>query len=63
MVVANKRMKDDEVKDIAKIKNDLEDWLKVADLLAEIKENESPVVDAATGSADVDISQLNNFTL
>ena len=63
MVVANKRMKDDEVKDIAKIKNDLEDWLKVADLLAEIKENDAPAVTGHTASADVDISQLNNFTL
>ena len=56
-------MKDDEVKDIAKIKNDLEDWLKVADLLAEIKENDTPAVNGHTASADVDISQLNNFTL
>lgn len=68
VVVANKRMKDDEIKDIAKVKNDLEDWMKIADLLGEITEKSSPVVDVdapttSTGAAGIDISALNNYTL
>lgn len=59
IVVANKRMKDDEVKDIAKIKNDLADWMKIAELLSEV---DTAVTDTVGDeSAEISAENLNRL--
>ena len=53
----------DEVKDIAKIKNDLADWMKIAELLSEVDTTVTDTVsdDSSEISAE-NLSRLNQAT-
>lgn len=63
IVVANKRMKDDEVKDIAKVKTDLADWMKIAELLGEIDTTVDTTYESGNSEISADqVSKLNQAT-
>lgn len=60
MTVSFDRMKDDEIKDIAKTKNALHDWAKIGEKVDEILEKETISVSNANGTvSDAEMSKLN----
>lgn len=62
IVVANKRMKDDEIKDIAKIKNDLADWMKIVELIGDVDASSVEKKGEYGEMTESQISHLNQGT-
>lgn len=58
MVVSHKRMKNDEIKDLNKMKSDLQDWHGVMEAIAELWKKDM-MGDTGSGDTAIDTSSLN----
>lgn len=63
VAVSNKRMKDDEVKKISKLKEVLEDYQPVLDTLAKIAEDEKSRSESGTGARNLNANPGSAFTV
>lgn len=60
-VVSMRRMKDDEIKDISKLKNELDDWGEIVDLIEKIDEAVSDQTDRPNGGSGTRLNDVGNM--